>query len=193
MMLARDAFDFCVKNLSIKTVLDVGCGKGYHADAFKEAGKTVTSVDITGEYEGSIAADFMLYETDQKFDLVWASHILEHQLNVNAFLKKCRSLTKEDGYIAVTVPPAKSQIVGGHVSIWNAGLLMYNLILAGYDCSSCHIKKYDYNISVIASAGTFLLPGLVYDRGDIETISHKLPFPYNHHGFNGDIEQFNWQ
>lgn len=75
--------------------------------------------------------------------------MLEHQLNPNIFLKKVYSVIKEDGYLCIIVPPRKPIIVGGHVSIWNAGLLMYHLIHAGFDCSNASIFQYDYNIGII--------------------------------------------
>ena len=49
---------------------------------------------------------------------------------VYLFLKKVHSLLNEGGYLAIIVPPRKPFIVGGHVTIWNAGLVLYNLILA---------------------------------------------------------------
>ena len=159
----------------------------------KEKGKIVTSVDLSGLYKPAIQQDFMMFFTEEKYDLVWASHVLEHQLNVNAFLKHCRSLTRLGKYICVTVPPLKHQIVGGHVTLWNAGLIMYNLILAGYNCRNSHIKQYDYNITVVAQADSFELPELTYDWGDIERISKWLPPGFNYQGFNGNIQEWNWK
>jgi SAM-dependent methyltransferase len=192
MMFAQEAVNFC-KSLDIETILDVGCGDGSHSEAFKQLGKSVTSVDISGLYPPAIQKDFILFDQDQKFDLIWLSHVLEHQPNPNFFLKKCRQHTYLDKYICVTVPPLKHEIVGGHVTLWNAGLVMYNLVLAGYNCRKAHIKQYDYNISVIAKADNFILPELTYDWGDIERIAEWLPPGYNYQGFNGNIQEHNWK
>lgn len=189
-MKAKEALDFCLNKLQFKSVLDIGCGAGEHYRAFQKAGKNVTAVDI--QRNGFNFVGDYLTTRFTSVDLIWASHLLEHQLNVNLFLRKCYSETNPGGYICVTVPPKKDEIVGGHVTIWNAGLLMYNLILAGFDCSNAHIKRYDYNISVIAKKGEFTLPELKYDTGDIETLSQWFPKGYNKHGFNGDIQELNW-
>ena len=73
---------------------------------------------------------------------------MEHQINVNSFLEKIRKDLKEDGFLCITVPPAKHKMVGGHVTIWNPLLLIYNVVLAGFDCKNVAVKKYDYNISL---------------------------------------------
>lgn len=175
------------------SVLDIGAGRGEAARHFMQRGKSVTSVDIANVGAPNlISGNYMELKLD-KYDLIWASHVLEHQLNVNAFLKKCRSEQEVGGLICVTVPPLKHEIVGGHVTLWNAGLLMYNLILAGYNCSDCHVKQYDYNISVIAKADNFKLPALRYDYGDIEILSSYFPREYSFQGFNGDIREYNWK
>jgi len=103
------------------------------------------------------------------------------------------SNAKEDGLIAITVPPAKSQIVGGHLSIWNPGLLIYNMILSGLDCSEASVKKYGYNISVIVKKRSIKVPPLLYDYGDIQRLTEYFPYPYNYHGFDGNsLLNHNW-
>ena len=91
------------------------------------------------------------------------------------------------------VPPRKPFIVGGHVTLWNAGLVLYNLILAGFDCSEyCDILQYDYNIGIIIKKKTIKqLPNdLSMDKGDIEKLSKYFPFDAKH-DFNGDILNLN--
>lgn len=189
-MTGEEGFKFCIDKIPFNSVLDIGCGFGDHFKAFQQAGKQVIGVDII-DNGFNVVGDYL----DTSFnpvDLIWASHILEHQLNVNLFLRKCYSDLNENGYICITVPPLKHNIVGGHVTLWNAGLVMYNLVLAGFDCSNVKIKQYGYNISVIAQKGGFKLPPLNYDNGDIELISQWLPNGYNYQNFNGNISEFNW-
>ncbi len=170
-------------------MLDIGSGGGVHAEKLKRAGKSVTTVslvppaDIVGDYLSAVI---------EPIDCIWASHVLEHQPNPGHFLSKCFNDLKENGILAVTVPPLKHEIVGGHVTLWNAGLLIYQLILAGFDCSEAMVKTYGYNISVIVRKVRAELSDLVMDRGDIERISHLFPFPA-YHGFDGRLEEINWQ
>jgi SAM-dependent methyltransferase len=157
-----------VEDYDFTTVLDVGSGDGHQAKALRECGKEVTETDYLRE------GDFMDWKSGT-YDLVLACHVLEHQLNVNAFLKKCKSHISPDGFLAVVVPPAKHQIVGGHLTLWNAGLLMYNLILAGFDCSQAEILSYGYNVSVIVKNSEIELPVLGYDCGDIDKLAAFFP------------------
>ena len=189
-MKAKDAFDKLL-TMDFNTVLDIGSGKGEHAQGFRNAGKEVTTIslvppsDIIGDYlQTSIT-------WTESFDCIWASHVLEHQPNVGEFLEKCYRDLKPDGILAVTVPPRKDSIVGGHLSLWNAGLLLYNLIIAGFDCSEASVKTYGYNISVIVRKKKAEHGKLIFDRGDIETISHLFPMEVEH-GFNGELKEVNW-
>lgn len=184
------ALVFLIENFAFNTVLDIGCGLGKHSTYLENAGKKVTSTDIKCFYEKTVVGNYLDLDFEPH-DITWVSHVLEHQLNVNKFLKKVRHDTKTGGYTCITVPPGKNEIVGGHVSIWNAGLLLYNLVLAGFNCSNAHIKKYNYNISIIAQADDFILPELNYDSGDITLLKPWLP-NFCTEGFNGEISEWNW-
>lgn len=184
------AIEKLLSDYNFESVLDIGCGVGKHSEIFRNAGKRVTATDIADFYPDAVRGFYQ----DLKFephDVTWASHVLEHQLNVNQFLSKVRSETREGGYTCITVPPMKNSIVGGHVSLWNAGLLLYNLVLAGFDCKDARVKKYKYNITVIAQAKTFALPELHYDTGDIDRLKPWLP-DFCQERFDGDIDEWNW-
>lgn len=171
-----------------RTVLDIGSGDGSYANALRAAGKTVSTVNLhapadhVGDYMGVLF--FPL-------DAIWCSHVLEHQPNVGLFLRKCYRELKPNGWLAITVPPMKPEIVGGHLTLWNAGLLLYNLILAGFDCSQASVKTYGYNVSVIVSKQPAFIPELKMDFGDIEALAHCFPVPVCN-GFDGNITEVNW-
>ena len=154
-MLAETALLKLLNNYKFETVLDVGFGDGEQAKKFAEHGKIVTAIDYNPrkpriENVKIINVDFVSHvETFGKYDCVWCSHVLEHQFDPRQFLSKIHHVIESDGIIAITVPPMKHQIVGGHISWWNAGKLLYTLVLAGFDCSEAKIKSYGYNISVI--------------------------------------------
>ena len=192
------------EDISFETVLDVGSGQGLHSDYFLSHGKKVTAVDFgTSEYylkrNSNMDVEFIIGDFneidfgDKQYDCVWCSHILEHQRNVGQFLEKVISLTSDNGYICITVPPHKDKIVGGHVTWWNAGLLLYNLVSAGLDCSEAMVRTYGYNISVIVKKKIFKLPNnLDSDKGDIEKLSKYFPTGCKVQGFNGIIPSLNW-
>lgn len=194
---------YCMQKLlddhQFDSVLDVGSGAGAHTNLFSDYGKSVTALDYgkAKPFQKNesrvqvVITNFEDYQTDTKFDCVWCSHILEHQLNCHSFLTKACFLLKEGGVFAVTVPPLKSAIVGGHLSFWNAGLLLYHLIMAGFDCSNASVLQYGYNISVIVKKKTLVLPDLCFGGGDILLLEKYFPLPVKE-GFEGNIRKLNW-
>jgi SAM-dependent methyltransferase len=191
--LADEALALLLREHAFETVLDVGCGDGRHAREFARHGKRVTTVACE-PYDGfvpDIVGDVMDAGIEGRFDVVWCSHVLEHQPNVRDFLQKMASLVAPDGLLAITVPPARPTIVGGHLTVWNAGLLLYNLVVAGIDCRDARVKTYGYNISAIVSPRPAALPPLRHDQGDLERLAAFFPMPVRQ-GFDGRIEEIGW-
>jgi SAM-dependent methyltransferase len=171
-------------------VLNIGdVNTSPHTMLMREHGLDVTTIsycdgsDIVGDYNVEYCGG-----KSNAFDAIWCAHCLEHQLNVHDFLRKIFLECKEDGVVCITVPPLKHEIVGGHVSLWNAGLLIYNMILAEFDCSHAKVIVDGYNISVLVRKKQAYLPELSYDTGDIEKLARYFPFPVKQ-GFNGDIKE----
>jgi len=175
-------------------VLDVGSGqKEKHAELIRQAGHTVETVDFYDN--NTYTGDYNSLEIKKVYDGIWCAHCLEHQLNVQSFLKKIKSNLKEGGWLAITVPPLKHQIVSGHLSLWNAGLLLYNLIIAGFNCEDAKVKTYDYNISIVVKNKSFESPQLNYNYGDLITLYDYFPkqLERNKKGFfDGQIKELNW-
>ena len=48
--------------------------------------------DILDKIKNKYIGDFNKININKKYDAIWCCHILEHQLNVNLFLKKVNSL-----------------------------------------------------------------------------------------------------
>ena len=189
MMFGHLALEKLLREPGVHEVLDVGSGEGLQAALMQEAGMDVTTISLLPP------ADFIGDYADWKgkpVDAIWACHVLEHQLNPGLFLAKCFKDLKSNGVLAVTVPPAKHEIVGGHVSLWNAGLVLYHLVMAGFDCTFARVKCYGYNVSVIVRKERAVAPkDLKMDAGDIEKLAHFFPFPVAQ-GFNGQITSLNW-
>lgn len=190
-------FTNLMKTNKLNSVLDIGGGEEEtHANYMRKQGLTTYVNDFfdNSAYQG----DFNSISFDRIFNGIHAAHVLEHQLNPNLFLKKIHSLLAEDGYLCITVPPLKHQIVGGHVSLWNAGLVLYHLVHAGFDCSNAMIKVYTYNITVIVkkkTVNTSVIP-FEYDSVDINLIAPYLPkFRFGKlkcKTFDGNIQSLNW-
>lgn len=184
------ALERLLEYTDVNTVLDIGSGAGEHAAHLRENGKQVTTISMIepADYIG----DFLSWRADEAdFDAIWACHVLEHQTDPGAFLRYCRQLLRPDGYLVVTVPLLKNAIVGGHVVLWNAGLLLYQLILAGFDCREARVGTYGYNISVIVQNKPATLPELHHDNGDIARLAEWFPLPVTD-GFDGRLANINW-
>lgn len=200
-----DSYDF-------QTVLDVGSGGGDHARLLRHIGKEVVTVDL--HRSADMCSDFMDATIDRTFDVVWCSHVIEHQRNVGAFLDKLRRCLASDGILAISLPthPA-DRMVAGHVSSWNAWLLCYNLVLAGFDCSEArYVTTVDLSLIVrnrpalaqdagtagsaagsdvgaVAGSGADLDPA----HGDdpFSAIAPFFPFPVSQ-GAVAPAEELNW-
>ncbi|AGR76973.1 methyltransferase [Aliarcobacter butzleri 7h1h] len=199
---AKKLAELSIKKVKFESVLGIGAGNLLASSYFTKHGKIVDVCDfstspyfsdeliITSGIRNFIDGDFNLLDINTKYDFIWASHVLEHQLNPSDFLNKIVKLVKDDGYLAITVPPRKPFIVSGHINLFNPGLLVYRIILAGIDCSDAKVFQYDGNICILVQAKKFSLPKLTYDIGDIELLSKYFPFKVTE-GFNGDFMHVN--
>tara|TARA_Y100000739_G_scaffold228802_1_gene241528 strand:+ start:218 stop:1072 length:855 start_codon:yes stop_codon:yes gene_type:complete len=183
---------------SIKNILDIGGGNLLASSFFVNNGFIVDVCDFeTSPYltkealknsgiNTFINGDFNIIEFSKKYDLIWASHVLEHQLNIHDFILKILTLVSDNGYLAISVPPRKPFIVSGHINLFNPGLLIYRLVLAGLDCSNAKVFQCDGNICFFGKVKKVRLPKLNYDIGDIEILSKFFPNSPSD-GFNGDF------
>ena len=140
----KEIFEILLTKYNFDTVLDIGSGPGKHAKIFESFGKNVFTCDMSEHWKPTYLGNFLsICEQipDGMFDCVWCCHTLEHQMNVGTFLTQIKRVLKEDGVLAITVPPMKHRIVPGHVSLWTGGLLLYNLVTVGFDCSKAIVRS----------------------------------------------------
>jgi SAM-dependent methyltransferase len=184
-MLGEPALAKLLGDYSFQTVLDVGSGKGEQAQVMRAAGKTVTTLDLVGPAD--ILQEF-IEPFCSWYDAVWCCHVLEHQRNVGAFLDKLREDIAPAGILAITVPPCKPRTVAGHLSLWTPGLLLYNLVCAGFDCSEASLYAGGYDISVIVRRGEHTK---ATNRTTFDEIAQYFPCPVEPGGFDCPKE-INW-
>jgi SAM-dependent methyltransferase len=142
------------------SVADLGAGLGHHTERFLRHGLPVLAVDrvVTPELAGIAKAHAercrllrsdigRLPVADGAWDAIWASHCLEHMLDPLAVLAEWRRVLKPDGWLAVLVPPYKTEVVGRHVFTgWNVGQLMMTLFRAGYRVRDGIFAQRGYNV-----------------------------------------------
>ena len=186
---AKPALDRFMAELSPGArVLDIGAGDGRHATPMRVAGLNVTTIDLTSPAD--LQGDYLCAPApDEAYQAIWASHVVEHQRDVGAFLRKVFAELEDGGLLAVTVPPMAEKLVGGHLNQFTEAGLVYNLICAGFDCAQARVGVYGYNISVVVRKRSFDCPALCFDQGDIEVLSDFFPWPVHQaiHGILGNV------
>tara|TARA_R110002126_G_scaffold5401_5_gene28546 strand:- start:2962 stop:3651 length:690 start_codon:yes stop_codon:yes gene_type:complete len=190
-----------INKIEFKTVLDVGAGECLQSKYFEQNNKLVSTCDFpnidgahcTSKIKYDYPGNFLdLDFAGKQFDFVFSSHALEHQRNAGKFIDKMISVTKEGGYLCIVVPIRKPFITGGHMSIWNSGLLLYNIVASGVDCSKSYIHQLDYDICVVVQLKKVNVNNLnlTYDRGDVDLLKKYFPFNLKE-PFNGDVMYHN--
>lgn len=105
------------------TAIDIGSGGGTFANSIKNK---VTNVECL-ELDPILIAesrslgfttydqDFLQQKFDKQYDLVFAWHVLEHVLDVEGFVSKCRDLCMKHVFIEVPVNRQIPKRFDGHV------------------------------------------------------------------------------
>jgi cyclopropane fatty-acyl-phospholipid synthase-like methyltransferase len=94
-------------------VLDIGCATGALLVSLRENGWSVTGVEISPcaaharEIRNLDVRDTLLQDNkfpDKSFDVVLASHLIEHLNDPKAFLLEVHRILKDDGVFFITTP-----------------------------------------------------------------------------------------
>lgn len=193
-------------------ILDMGTGSGLAARHFAEAGWDVTATGFNMEsyLHGSALPETVkvlpdvdicnAHEfADGSFDAIWLAHVLEHVSNPGLALAELRRLLKPDGWLFITVPPHKENVVGGHVNTgWTVGSLMYVLADAGFGLANGRFVQHGYNVFGMVERGPGPLPAGTLRRanGDLEILHREGRFPAGFvpkQGFKGGLKYVNWR
>lgn len=139
-----------LKHYEFETVLDIGSHAQHVTNIFRHLGKKVTTVEVTPGWEADYKADYLDISFPEKFDAIWCSNVLEHQRNVGQFLDKMFEDLRDGGVLAMTNPyNLDTKLTFGHCNCFSPLVLLYHLVLAGFDCSEAAVKCYNYFIGII--------------------------------------------
>lgn len=183
-------------------VLDLGCYRGGSTLVMALLGKHVEAL-IDGRFWPDRLAPILeprgmralnqpydQYEPEAPLDGIWASHVMQNMRNPGLFLDRCRRHLKDDGWLAVVVPPLRSRITAGKVNPgWNLGALMYALLAAGFDLTRGHFLTHGFNVVAIVPKATRVLERHADAFADPSLWPFKLDA---RRGFEGDIGSCNW-
>ena len=137
-----------------KTCLDIGSGEGVHTDILRHAGLEVFQVDKysnTAEYK----VDFIEHKFDRKFDVVFCSHVIEHQRNVGLFLDRIFDVLSDDGVLIISAPKEDHNLIEGHLNGFIFPLFLQQMIHAGFDCKNGKFLSTIENSFIVSKADNF--------------------------------------
>ena len=135
-------------------LLDVGCGTGNFLAAARDAGYSVSGIELDGNAArfakerlglgrvlpltiGQFAARY----SSQKFDVITFFEVLEHQADPEAFLDAVTACLRPQGWIALSVPNRHRWMTGidvldyppNHFLRWSAAALQRFLVSRGFE------------------------------------------------------------
>jgi SAM-dependent methyltransferase len=144
-----------VKQITIdiknKKICDIGSGQGFLIKELKaKGGNDITAVDICDQYLNNLPSSVRCIKAnaenlpfEQEFDIIIATDILEHVLNVGDFLYCVNKALKSDGIIYIRVPYNESLMLYSsrlkcpytfvHLRSFNKSLLEKTLIDSGFE------------------------------------------------------------
>ena len=142
-----------------QVLLDAGCGEGRHCEGALELGAKVVGFDLNstaltqaatrllGKTNGSSflkANALTLPFTDESFDRIICSEVMEHVENYKIAITELYRVIKPGGRIAVTIPTEPTELLylalstdyfetpGGHIRIFKPRTLALSLQKAGF-------------------------------------------------------------
>lgn len=96
------------------SLLDVGCGYGFYSKAALDSGFSVSALELGSDSRkitklmtglDAHACSFEAFEVSAgAYDALVMSHVLEHALDIHAWIKKANRLLADGGLLAVAIP-----------------------------------------------------------------------------------------
>ena len=139
-----------------KTCLDIGSGGGVHSDIMRHAGLEVTGVDKYSD-KADYNMDFMSWSKARhmNFDVVFCSHVIEHQRNVGEFLDRIYDVLSDDGVLIISAPKEDRNLIEGHLNSFIFPLFLQQMIHAGFDCKNGKFLSTIENSFIVSKADNF--------------------------------------
>lgn len=100
-----------------KDVLEIGCSSGYFLFELQRLVKSITGVELTAEYadyakeKGIPVVNAIDELEDDRFDLIFMFHVLEHLNDPVYFLEEVRNKLKTNGKLVIEVPNVEDVLV----------------------------------------------------------------------------------
>lgn len=102
----------------INNILEIGCGTAASSKGFLNNNIHYTGIEnnrniynfAKKKSRNVLYGNFLKHKFKKKFDIIFASQVLEHIIDPNEFISKCSEILKKDGIIHVDVPNNNSLV-----------------------------------------------------------------------------------
>ncbi len=127
-----------VKDLSIDTVIEVGCGLGHTMEVYQKNGLDCEGIDVSSHAvsvcrdKGLNVSQRKLEDISEKYDLVSSDGMLEHFLNFEPYALQLMNISKN--YVLLIQP--------NHDSFWGKTLAYLSELIRGRE----NVFEYNYRI-----------------------------------------------
>ena len=121
-------YEFAVKYVNGKIVLDYGCGSGYGSHILARKAEKVIAVDIDQDAinyaKNSFVATNLVFKTvseltTERFDVITLFQVIEHVSNAKIFLKEIKKLLNPNGCLLVSTPDRINRLFPIIQKPWN--------------------------------------------------------------------------
>lgn len=165
-----------------KTMLEIGCGSGENLLLVKELGwavygiepsiQAVKNAEENGLHDVKLGFGDDLEIQENKYDLIFMNHSLEHTYNPYLILQKCYQSLSKNGQIVFTVPKFNSRAREIFGEQWNAYQVPQHLY--HFSTKSVHhlMKNIGFN-DIVIKEQTFIISVLLNIRNLISTLRHS--------------------
>jgi 2-polyprenyl-3-methyl-5-hydroxy-6-metoxy-1,4-benzoquinol methylase len=138
-------YQFALKYVQGKRVLDYGCGSGYGSQMLSSLADKVIGVDVSVEAiefanrnysSGNIIFKDISELGDEKFDVITSFQVIEHVTDDKEYIRKLKKMLNPDGCLLISTPDKKNRLFNFIQKPWNvfhlreySGTSLTNLLL----------------------------------------------------------------
>jgi 2-polyprenyl-3-methyl-5-hydroxy-6-metoxy-1,4-benzoquinol methylase len=162
------SYEFALKYVNNKKVLDYGCGTGYGTYMLSKSALSVVGVDVSGDsvsyaQEHFVSDNLTFKSIDEisieKYDVIVSFQVIEHVSNDKAYINNLIKLLNPNGVLLLTTPNKQGRIFNYIQKPWNK----YHLKEYSVKSMSNLLKRFfaDFEILHISSVSDLVLPEIL--------------------------------
>jgi len=151
-------FLYTKEHIAGNTILEIGVGAGQSILWFENEGFQVTGIEPDGRNVSMInrvlkrgrvvESSVEEFSSDEVFDVIWMSHVLEHLIEPGDFIKKIKNNLKKNGIFFIEVPNCEYEPMlknsiekNPHLFHFTKKALIKLVENAGYKIVSCDVFR----------------------------------------------------